>query len=146
LTHYTKPTVAPSPERRRFLLAGLCGLLLLELPACRSWRGLATDGLSIPPEDLLPALADLPAAARLGRGYLATRPDEAARDRLVERLSAVVDTQPNADTPRPCADEVFHALEQAVRTDYAVERVVQVQGWILSVTEARLFALAALSL
>lgn len=35
-------------------------------------------------------------------------------------------------------------LERMIREDFAVDRVVKLQGWILSATEARLCALAAL--
>jgi hypothetical protein len=41
--------------------------------------------------------------------------------------------------------ELILTLQQQIRQDYIEERVVKLQGWILSVTEARLCALTALA-
>jgi hypothetical protein len=41
--------------------------------------------------------------------------------------------------------ELISTLQQQIRQDYVEERVVKLQGWILSVTEARLCALTALA-
>jgi hypothetical protein len=42
-------------------------------------------------------------------------------------------------------DELRVLLDHKMRRDFADEKVVQLQGWILSVTEARLCALMALA-
>ena len=86
---------------------------------------------------------DIAAAARLGRAYLAAHPAELDPQRLVGgllrdlRLPAVEDALDST----PGAALVAKA-RRVVADDYLVGRVVIVDGWLLSITEARLYALA----
>ena len=43
------------------------------------------------------------------------------------------------------AGQIAGALQRLVRQDYARDQVVSVAGWVLSVTEARLYALVAMT-
>jgi hypothetical protein len=76
------------------------------------------------------------AAARIGAAYLAAHPEEHSRSVLYRLLEPVLSGQ----TAEPIA-----ALQQQVRADYMHNAVVSVTGWVLSVTEARLYALIAVS-
>lgn len=76
-------------------------------------------------------------AERLGRIYLARHPDEASTAVLLRRLLGPRRLRSTADAPSRIAD--------GIGSDYAAARTVIVDGWILSRTEARLFALVALS-
>jgi len=74
------------------------------------------------------------AAAALGEAYLKEHPAE--RDpkillNLIETATAYGDT--------------FDALDRTVRAEYAQADFVQVNGWILSHTEVRIYALIAVS-
>ncbi len=122
--------------RRRLLIAaagvaagvafGPSGLLTLierlsGRDAASLLRGLITDGEG---------------AARLGRSYLAAHPTEARRVVLVRDL--VGPTVPTS------ARRASREVAARIRTDYAAGSTVVVDGWVLSRTEARLYALVAL--
>ena len=74
-------------------------------------------------------------ARRLGRAYLAARPEEASVRFLLEGL---------AHLPRAGSNDLRHAIVAANAADFAAGRVVRVDGWILSQTEARACAIVAL--
>ena len=99
------------------------------------------------PGDLLNILvSDIAAAGRLGRSYLTAHPGELDLHRLVEdvlrplRLPAAVD----AIDSSPEAVLIGRA-RRVVMDDYLAGRVVNIDGWVLSITEARLYALSALA-
>lgn len=129
------PTPASKGPRltRRELLALTLALGLLEgLPKTIS----ASMPFNEPLLDLVPNRA---AAAALGRIYLALHPDEADLGPLREHL--------HARSRAPASDGVSlrAQIEQQLRMDYLRGDLVEVDGWLLSRTEARLYALAALS-
>ena len=75
-------------------------------------------------------------AARLGRAYLASVPDPQRERRRVQRLGrAWQDLGPDA---------LHGALARRVARDFAADRVVTLDGWLLSRTEARTCAWVAL--
>jgi len=131
-------------KRRRLL-----GALALGGTVWAAWAG--------PARAWLPAAADRTAAARLlavlgrpdsaaavGRAYLASHPAAADRDGLAARLDQAVRCQ-NCDPARARTDQLRAALAGQIRADFAAARVVMVEGWVLSESEARLCGLAALS-
>jgi hypothetical protein len=84
----------------------------------------------------LAALFRHQASARvIGGTYLQQHP----REKNVRHLLAGIAVSPASDR------ELTIALQQRIRQDYVEERVVKLEGWILSVTEARLCALTALA-
>lgn len=76
------------------------------------------------------------AAARVGRAYLRRHPEEARTAELRRHLRELP-----LDAPR----ELGSRARTRIREDFACGQVVQVEGWLLSRTEVRLCALAALS-
>jgi hypothetical protein len=84
-------------------------------------------------EALLGLFADRAAAAAIGHAYLASHPSDAAS--LARSLL----------TALPGAAPVRVEVAALVRADYATGRIACAGGWILSATEARLCALAALA-
>jgi hypothetical protein len=117
---------------RRWLL-GLSALL----PFSRSgtlFAGVGKPGGSgVPPAlaRLLPAPAD---AAVIGRTYLASAPDEGDLAKLVHHFLAMADGTGDLRT----------AIGSRLRRDFDERQTVRVRGWVLSHTEARLYALSAL--
>jgi hypothetical protein len=89
------------------------------------------------PADLLRALITHgEGATYLGRRYLQAHPSEARSDVLVRRL---------VGTNSPTSErEASRAVAVRIRSDYAAGRTVKVDGWVLSRTEARLYALVAM--
>jgi hypothetical protein len=95
-------------------------------------------------EVLLRLFDDPKAAGVVGAAYLARAPAEADRERLLALL-----TGDHVAGYRELAaadpDALLARLRAQHRDDFAAGRVADVDGWILSLTEARLCALAALA-
>ena len=77
---------------------------------------------------------DVDAACRLGRAYLESRLPEADPVALLERL----------DVGGPSAAAVATTVAGRIREEFRVGDVVDVEGWQLSTTEARVYAAVAL--
>jgi hypothetical protein len=80
-------------------------------------------------------IADLESARRVGQLYLQTAPEDADRDRLLADLFPRLEPQ---------AGDRRDSFAACCRQDFADGATVRVDGWVLSRTEARLCALAAL--
>lgn len=129
-------------SRREFLLlAAAFGAPLVP------WRGIlgawpAPDGASA--QTVLIGLLRRRASARvIGQAYLAATPAEAEAGRLVERIT--MQLEGGASALRLAPDRLRTLLAARVLRDFDEGATVQVRGWILSRTEARLCGLAALT-
>ena len=124
---------------RRSFLAGVAAALASGagswLPACAREDPLERALRGLPP--------DREAAAEVGAELLALEPDAARPGVLVERVA-----RGRGDRLRELARTdpagLAELLREQHRADFAEDRVVLVRGWVLSQTEAALFALAAL--
>ena len=126
-------------SRRTFLLTALVGALAAA--GCGE-QGTSASVAEVPA--WLPgAVGDADAAARVGRAYLAANPGEANLDTLL----AAIDTGLGGELEGAEGDtqRVLAALQRAVRAEYLRGESVNVQGWVLSVTEARVYAVSALA-
>lgn len=82
-------------------------------------------------------------AARLGAAYLRIAPQESDVAHLVNALTAgEADSEIGND--RTSRDMVRSTVRRRIKTDFERGALVQVDGWIMSVTEVRLAALAYL--
>ncbi len=130
-------------QRRRFLAWFAAAGALWPGGPGRAWRGLAHVR---PPStaDRLAAVFSRPAsAAAVGRAYLAAHPGEAGVDRLAGELEAAL-RRSGCEPNHADLATLRVATAQQIKEDFAQSRVVQVQGWVLSLSEARLCGLAAL--
>ena len=84
-------------------------------------------------------------AARLGRGYLELHPEEGDANRLVAEIEAAIAVYGPIEPRDTDPDRITATLQRVVRGDYVRDQVVAVSGWVLSRTEARLYALVSLS-
>lgn len=114
------------PMRRRSALAALGAAVLAAALPVAGGIGQRESPAAI--------LASPRAARRIGRRYLAIAPGEADPVRLAATLPALRD---------PVAQR--RALDAARRRDFAAGDTVILDGWILARSEARLCALAALT-
>jgi hypothetical protein len=116
---------------RRMLLRilGLAGITLALGPR-------AAHAVPAPPRlgQFTVLLADAASARHVGRAYLQHVPGDADRGHLLVQLRARFDDKPSREKLMACC-----------REDFAAGRTVTVNGWVLSQTEARLCALAALA-
>ena len=93
-------------------------------------------------EDLVRVFRNRRSAQAVGREYLRRAPAEADRSKLVSLIHGHRGEPPPRDRGLRALQEWIGARQQK---DFAEERVVEVQGWILSATEARLCALSVLT-
>ncbi len=131
--------------RRRFLRALLLGLLAgRALAGCDSSSRSQSDS-GQPPQWLVNITGERDAVLRIGNDYLEAYPGERSLEVVMSGIEQALAAQLEgraidaADVP-----QVVAALQRAVRRDYRRGDAVSVQGWVLSRTEARLYAAVAL--
>jgi len=117
---------------RRRLLA----LLAAAGIGAAGWRLADEGGVDSPEGRLAQVFGDQDAARSVGRRYLAAHPGQ-ADERMLLRL-----LRPLGDPDVLAREQLGVRVRRAVRDDFAEGRVVLVDGWYLSLTEARLCALA----
>ena len=126
---------------RRTLLRLLGSLLLVGTggDACRREDPMARAA----ERDVTRAIfRDRASAVAVGREYLRARPDEADTKQLLDQLGlGSLGLGGLSDDERETLLSQLHARH---RKDFRSNRVVDVGGWTLSLTEARLSALASL--
>jgi hypothetical protein len=101
------------------------------------------DTLALSGSDALAALcADLAHAHVIGAACLRALPETETSEESLARL-ILTDTAPSGAAYAP-AQSFTHIIRARGRDDFRNGRIVVVDGWILSLTETRLYALAAL--
>jgi hypothetical protein len=80
-------------------------------------------------------------ARAIGRSYLRASPAEASISRLLASLAADGLAKVRLGPPMTLRAAAAHCI----RNDFLQRRTVKVDGWVLSLTEARLCALCALT-
>jgi hypothetical protein len=88
------------------------------------------------------AVGDTRAAARIGRSYLAAHPGEQNLDKLLEAIDAALGGA--LGEAGGASQSILSALQSVVPAEYRRGESVEVQGWVLSPTEARVYAALAL--
>lgn len=130
--------------RREFLaVAGGAGATALVV-AFRPWRVLVeTASAAAPPERLAGLFRDPESARRIGRAYLRQTPGEAKTGLLAGLVTADLPGGVTGISGLSEA-ELRERLSRQMVDDFAQGRTATVQGWVLSLTEARLCALTTL--
>ena len=139
-------------DRRHFVAAALAGVGLVALraiptrpvPTPSSVRSAASSSSSSSSAVRLAGLfARGQSAPRIGRVYLRQAPGERDATTLVRLIadSLAVDA---AALHRMDGGALRQRIERRIRQDFAESRTTSVDGWVLSVTEARLYATTAL--
>ena len=127
-------------RRRTFLLGAAASGLSLAWRSLGSWPFSPTQ---LSGSERLGALLDGEGARAVGREYLRAFPAEASRRVLAAR---VVERLPGGSRALVTASDgrLRELLVSAAAADFGDLRIVELQGWVLAGTEARLCALAAL--
>lgn len=128
-------------SRRDILRQFTCGGLLVSLPA---------SVLAQPAGNLSPNLisrlgrfySNRESARVIGRRYLDLAPGEAAPERLMALICRSGEN--GTRLARANTEQLREILLDQQRTDFARGRTVTIDGWVLSETELRLCALAAI--
>jgi hypothetical protein len=126
-----------SIDRRRFLQLTVAGLAALTGGACRGGGG-AADELALARPALIDVLGDS-VVREIGTRYRSAVP----REGDAAALKAAILGPPGGGLRLPWAERP--PLAERVRDDFAAGRTVLVNGWLLSVTEARQCALYSLA-
>jgi hypothetical protein len=130
-----------SPKWTRRTIVAL-GAMVAGLPIVRF--ALPLDRPNQVEAALLAALRNRGSALEVGHAVLASLPNMRDRAQLVNRTldDLGMDSDSILDTH---AAEIADRLSQRVRTDFARRKTVILDGWLVSATETRLCALAALA-
>jgi hypothetical protein len=131
------------PTRRQLL--EVCAVVgALAFPAHGSLHAAAPASLDAATLRLLSLLRHRASARRIGRAYLDVMPCEANARSLVDLICG--DVLPDrAELPWMEDEALRESLRRQLRRDFKRGCTVKVDGWILSATEARLCALAAVA-
>ncbi len=128
-------------SRRDVLKRLAVGGLLAHVPAFPAWASAPARGAPLA-KRLAGLFSNLDSAAEVGRRYLALGAEPANTSLLAARVAGG-----RAAYLRLCAADgrgLRTLLAQQQRRDFASGRTVSIDGWVLSLTEARLCAIAAL--
>ena len=134
---------SPRIARRRFLVAAAGTLGGVAFLGSRPWRVLVSVVRPSPAARLVGLFAHRDSARALGRAVLRTTRTSRSVPRLVDEVAEGIDGG-RAALGSASDTELREALARRIRQDFAEDRVVTVDGWVLSVTETRLYALADL--
>ena len=126
-------------SRRDALVCGMLGAIAVSgagRVAAGTLAGAISDG-----GPLYTLFPELRHARTLSRACLRFFPTTVSADRLFAWI--VPADRSNTENAAKIA-ELRRSIRQRVRRDFASDETVQVDGWVLSITELRLYALAAL--
>jgi hypothetical protein len=133
----------PRTSRRRFLAGAAAASVPLALAPLKPWRALyEATGAQGPAARLAAVLRPRRGARLLGRRALVALDGPHSRELTAQVLATV----PGGKKALAGAsdDELRGLLARSSHDDFVAERTVRCGGWVLSATEARLCALAAL--
>ena len=119
-------------KRRAFILLGALGIATISIPAVK-WLGLYAgwDNRLAQPK-LLSHLFSRQVLRAFGKLYLELKPDESNYTKLAQELLGE-----KSDTIFSDTADVQTQIEERIRRDFIDGTTIVLNGWILSVTEAR---------
>lgn len=122
-------------DRREFLEHGSTLALALPLAGIPDWTSRGPDRMALARPETLSRLGDPDLPRTLGRRYRAAFPEE--DDPLLLRRALRLEAGPMKGAT------LSAGLQDRIRQDFAEDRTVELEGWILARTEARQCALAS---
>lgn len=125
-------------KRKDFVQLTAFTAAALSFPLLDSCKSPASDE-AMAQLDFLSRLFDGQTIRKTGESYLQKTPAEKNRGKLVQLLA---DNDPMADSPDERAIQQY--LREKIKRDFDEGKTVMVNGWVLSVTEARQCALFSL--
>lgn len=128
-------------NRRDFLFYATAGGAALSLPAVALARPRSRPHTPLAHPRTIRAIGQEPLIRRLGRAYRTHRPEE---DDPGVLASAIQSEDPVSASNRRAGSDRDAQIDQCIQRDFEVGRTVQLEGWILSMTEARQCALYSL--
>jgi len=137
-----KPRQPPSYVSRRNVMA--IGVIAAAVGLPISMAAISRRDRSQAETSLLAVFRDSKAVAQLGDAVLGAWPHMSNRIMLLALIlnDLGIDEQ---SAVRADVTGIAKRLSQRIRDDFSARRTVMLDGWVLSVTETRLYALAALA-
>jgi hypothetical protein len=130
--------------RRTFLLSALFSLTAGGFGSNRYSLADSKPEPRVEPPWLWKTIADRQSAARLGQAYLDAHPEYHQYNALLTDIEQTLKRQDASISVTAGAEQTASALQRLLGKEYARDDVVSVAGWVLSRTEARLYALVAM--
>ena len=130
-------------RRDVFKVAAAATVLLFVRSSLPGVAALRSSQQSLRSMQLVALLSHPESAKAIGSEYLRQYPQDANVDVLLDQIAsrlAANDVGLFSITDQSLREQ----LDGMVRVDFAIDRIVKLHGWVLSATEARLCALAAL--
>lgn len=131
--------------RRVFLLSFLLSLTTTALSGNRGELVGGAAEVCLKSQWLRKLIADRQSAVRLGRAYLAAHPRYRHCTTLISDIEQRLQRPVSSVLAMRDVEQITGALQRLVVADYTRDEVVSVAGWVLSKTEAQLYALTALN-
>ncbi|HLZ16514.1 MAG TPA: hypothetical protein VKQ08_05715 [Cyclobacteriaceae bacterium] len=122
-------------KRRSFILVSALSLLGFgTFTLIQRLRNSVKDRVLAQPK-FLSMLCDSDTIRTLGRAYLKLKPDETRNEVLINDLLA--EESPKDSLKTEDMTLVESQIEKRIKQDFDADDIVLVQGWVLSITEAR---------
>ncbi len=118
-------------NRRYFILAGSAGIAAITFPAYYYFRDIEYDSLLAQPASLL-LIWDAGEIREIGNKYRLLKPDEERQNVLVKLLTGGIYAHSPVNV---------ESMAERIKKDFEIGNTILVDGWMLSVTEARQCAL-----
>ena len=122
-------------KRRDFILIGVAGVAAISVPAYYFLRDFQYDKSLSEPQSLS-LICDSQTISAIGKQYRLQTPAEKSERQLVKRLLEDVSDE---------KDRVTEHLEERIIKDFETGNTIIIDGWILSMTEARQCALYSIN-
>lgn len=123
------------PVTRRTFIAGVLSSSLLLLPGCGFFKGNNDESFI---KRLVEVFANKASASNIGNEYLKAVPEERKRENLI---SGIFSTFNGGLSGITAPDKLRKELRTYIKNDFKNGNVIELKGWLFSVTEARLCAL-----
>jgi hypothetical protein len=120
-------------KRRNFLLLTIAGGIATMTPFCTSHRP-ALSTLNTP--KFLASICDIQTIRKIGADYRTSTPAEDRESQLNDLITAGLDQ--NKDQTEQITNKI--------KDDFAAGRTITLEGWVISVTEARQCALLSIQM
>jgi hypothetical protein len=122
-------------KRRSFIVGSFLSLVGAGVFAFMQWMRNSSRANALAQPRFLSQLCDSSTIRSLGLAYLKLRPNETKEEVLLNDLLAENfqrDHLENSDMVNAESE-----IEKRIKSDFATDNIVVVQGWVLSITEAR---------
>jgi hypothetical protein len=94
---------------------------------------------------MLASMCDDKTVREIGAAYRLRTPDEGKQDNLISLLLSSSGGNQGQSNSEADNARLAQQLDKTIRDDFATNKVLNINGWVLSLTEARQCALYSLS-